>query len=214
MQLAPPLGDRNSNIAVRASHRGPEIDEQLYNERNEPLYQAIMGDRLDDVRRALDLDIAREADLQLALYAAAGNGNMPIIELLLESGAKVSGPALAEAAQNGHIDAVRQFIARGVDVTWGQNGALRAASYTGQAVVVYLLIRAGADIHTDDDFPLRAAVERGHLDTVKVLIAAGADPNAAGGEALRIANERGRHDILLQLLQKEDVSRPAPRDPG
>lgn len=123
---------------------------------------------------------------------------------------EIYGSALAAAAKNGSLPMVRLLLNRGADVN-GFGGvvhrrALQAASSHGHEAIVRLLLQNGAMVNetiSDADTALQAACERGHENIVKLLFEFGANVNAKGGvygTALQAAAERGYHTVVELLL--------------
>lgn len=97
-----------------------------------------------------------------ALTAAAFDGTIDIVRMLLDAGADINsddGFALQTAAEHNHIDVVKLLLERGADIN-------RLSTHDGMA--------AGT--------ALQAAVENGNEEIVDVLLEHGADPNAGGGD--------------------------------
>lgn len=119
------------------------------------------------------------------LHIAAANGQLRIVEWLIEQGMNVnqmagvseSGP-LDEAASNGHLETVR------------------------------CLINHGATLDTSNSVgnPLFGAIHGGHADVAKLLIESGIDTavkytgeNMTNMDALAFAKEWGRSEIVALL---------------
>ena len=118
------------------------------------------------------------------LICAAHNGNIAIIEKLLQLGADVNKPDREDdsslwAAIYGHDVVIDKLLASGADVDLpdyvGRTPLLGAATY-GHAVVIDKLLAAGADMDKNKDglTPLGRAAERGDVLIVEKLLAAGA----------------------------------------
>lgn len=122
------------------------------------------------------------------LHIAATNGQLRIMEWLIEQGMDVnqkagvsdSGP-LDEAASNGHLETVRCLISHG----------------------------ATLDISNSVGNPLFGAIHGGHTDVAKLLIDSGIDTsvkyngeNMTNMDALAFAKEWGRSDIVEMLEAK------------
>jgi ankyrin repeat protein len=107
--------------------------------------------------------------------------------------------ALYRAAINGHLDVVECLIKYGADIHASNNRSLINASYYGRLSVVEYLIAHGADIHANEDSALIYASENGHLDIIKCLISHGANVHARNDLALRWASENG-HTAVIKLL--------------
>ncbi|KAH0556941.1 hypothetical protein GP486_005272 [Trichoglossum hirsutum] len=119
--------------------------------------------------------------------------------------------ALLVAAEEGHVNAVKRQIDKGVDVNakGGAYGyALVAAAFHGRKEVVKLLLQHGADTDSPgqrDGPALHAAAAQGHLDIVKVLLSRGANPQTQGGQfrfALTAAAFNGNVRIMRVLLDE------------
>ena len=124
-----------------------------------------------------------------ALNAAAINGHLDVVELLLDNGANFTrvvrgdAPALTAAARHGHTDIVRLLLERGADAEQpvrGDGSAIIMGAATGNQDLVALLLQSGADANSrvrGDGTPLISAARRGHIDIVRMLLDNGADPN-------------------------------------
>ena len=95
------------------------------------------------------------------------------------------GPSIHQAAYQGNIEAVKQFIAAGADVNAksSRNGStpLHNAASGDHKEIAELLIAAGADVDAKDEnghTPLFNAAYWGRKEIVELLIANGADVNA------------------------------------
>ncbi|KAJ7445419.1 ankyrin repeat-containing domain protein [Mycena latifolia] len=151
------------------------------------------------------------------LHAAAVQGDLSMVQLLIKNGASVNaeigeyGTALAAASYHGHKAIVQLLINEGADVNvkGGDHGhALQAASSAGHQAVVQLLINNGAEVNTCKgqeyglDSALQAASYAGHQEVVKFLLTKGANINMHGGScgsALQAASLQG-HDTVIRLL--------------
>ncbi|KAI1452157.1 hypothetical protein F4805DRAFT_448633 [Annulohypoxylon moriforme] len=123
-----------------------------------------------------------------ALTAAAYDGTINIIRLLLEAGADVNaseGWAIQTAAAEGHYDVVLELLNHGADVnafTTNQNfesgTALQGACEFGKTEIVSLLLEHGADPNLGggpDRPPIAAAAMRAEEEIVELLVKAKAD---------------------------------------
>ncbi|KAH8901754.1 ankyrin [Thozetella sp. PMI_491] len=126
------------------------------------------------------MDIGRTA-----LQAAAGMGNIDLIEILLEVGADANAPPAPR---------------RGVT-------ALQAAAIKGYIRVAQLLLDAGADVNAapaakEGRTALQGAAEHGRIDMLQLLINAGADIYSSGYDrAIELATEYG-HSAACTLLNR------------
>ncbi|KZL82888.1 multiple ankyrin repeats single kh domain-containing protein [Colletotrichum incanum] len=129
-----------------------------------------------------------------ALTAAAYDGTLDIVKLLLDRGAAVDFPnewALQAAASEGHYDVVKELLDRGADVNafttnenFPQGTALQVACESGKLEIVTLLLERGANPNLgagEDTCPLIAAASKGEQEILKLLVKARADVNVFGG---------------------------------
>ncbi|KAH6843254.1 ankyrin repeat-containing domain protein [Chaetomium sp. MPI-CAGE-AT-0009] len=129
-----------------------------------------------------------------ALTAAAFDGTMPIVQMLLERGARVDTPEgypLQAAARNGHAEIVTLLLDHGANPNaFSPNNnipegtALQAACTKGNDSVAKILLARGANPNYGaGEFtnPLTAATSNGYGEALEVLLQHGADPNARGG---------------------------------
>ncbi|KAI0169704.1 hypothetical protein GGR52DRAFT_478508 [Hypoxylon sp. FL1284] len=119
-----------------------------------------------------------------ALTAAAYDGTIHIIELLLEAGADVNAPegwAIQTAASEGHYDVVELLIKHGANV----NAFSRNENF-----------EAGT--------ALQGACEAGRKDIVSLLLQHGVDPNLGGGSEAppMLATAIRAEEEILELLVK------------
>ena len=118
------------------------------------------------------------------LWKASKNGNIDLIHICLEIGAKVTRydkygfQPLHIATYQGHLNAVKFLIEHGKadiksrTINTGKSALHLAAKY-GHTDIVEFLISIGSNI-IENDFnglsPLHLATERGHINVIKVLI--------------------------------------------
>ncbi|SEC05806.1 Ankyrin repeat [Amycolatopsis tolypomycina] len=148
------------------------------------------------------------------LRVAAGLGDVELLEELLTSGrggahrgfyrphsgfpawqptddpAESRDEALAWAARNDRVDALRTLVARGADVNADvyRGTALAWAAASGRLAAVRTLLDLGADVNLRGTFggphhgegvtALHLAAQSGHLDVIRALVESGADPGA------------------------------------
>ncbi|OBS24987.1 hypothetical protein FPOA_05523 [Fusarium poae] len=137
----------------------------------------ISSESLDEsLYEATDLESKRTIELLLR-YGASANAT-----------GEVYGNALTAAAFDGRIDIVTMLLDAGADINSDKGFALQTAAAQDHIEVVKLLLERGAEINkvaTHDGMPegtaLQAAVERGNEEIVDVLLEHGADPNLGGG---------------------------------
>jgi ankyrin repeat protein len=158
---------------------------------------------------------ATSAQLNLALFAAADSGCVPLARRLIAAGAsleardRLGAMALARAARAGHVPLVELFLAQGAAIDarnlMGATALYGAAENERQATVALLLAK-GADPNLPGRSgvtPLAAAAFKGNGRIADQLIARGADPNAVdstGKAAITYAAARGFALIVRRLL--------------
>ncbi|GEM_PF-594365 len=204
------------------------------------LMAAVLGGNLDLVRSLLDqkarmavtesaiggrifyfriLSLPREiADVNATyhphgttvLMAAALQGHLAMVQLLLEKGADVQAKdmngatASDHAATKGHAEIVQ--LLKGESVP---NNRIISAASNGNTDLVQILLTAGANVNTKDTegrTVLMLAVSHGHFFTAKVLLDRGADVNAksnTGLTSLMYAAMNGDTSIVQALLAKK-----------
>ncbi len=132
--------------------------------------------------------------------AAAGRGDLPVVNALLKSGADVNAKlgtkgdgetALTLATQNGHLEVVQALVAVNADVNAkfvDNRTALLEASSNGNLDMVRVLLAAKADPDSMSTIlgrtPLMQALSNGHWDVARLLVEAGANVNVTTRNAV------------------------------
>ena len=123
----------------------------------------------------------------------------------------IDAPAIVDAARAQDADAVRTFIAEGVDVDAAQPDgatALHWAAYRNDPEVAALLLDAGADVDATNDLgatPVWLAADNGSAAMVERLLRAGADPDIAlqnGETPVMTASRTGNADAVRLLAAR------------
>ena len=132
-----------------------------------------------------DATITEEIDMSeknMALIAAAGQGDMVAVQNLLSQGASVEAQnesgvtALIAAAYQNHIEVAKILIDAGADVNIQDNTRQSAYLITtadGYLELLELTLAAGADVHSLDSFNgtgLIRAADRGHVEIIETLL--------------------------------------------
>ncbi|RYC59947.1 hypothetical protein CHU98_g6255 [Xylaria longipes] len=121
------------------------------------------------------------------------------------------GNALTAAAYDGTLHIVKMLLSAGANVNAPEGYAIQAAAAQGHYEVVEELLKRGADVNaltTNDNFAegtaLQGATEAGQTEIVRLLLESGADPNHGSGECSPpiIAATRGAEVEILDLLVK------------
>lgn len=153
-----------------------------------------------------------------ALQAAAENGHIAVVQMLLEEGAQVNagdgsydGTALLAACAMGNEEVARLLLENGAD-TEAKNidgaTALLWAAGNGYEDIVQLLLDKGADIEAKDNYKVTAlswAARNGFEAVVRLLLRKRADITAKdveGATALLHAAEHGSEAIVRLLLDE------------
>lgn len=110
------------------------------------------------------------------------------------------------AARKGDIEAVKSFLAKGVDVNAKTEYGATALSYAcdkGHTAIVRLLLERGADANARDTFygatPITWASMKGHSEIVGLLL----DKGASGKEQVLLGGvQSGKADMVRIVLEK------------
>ena len=116
--------------------------------------------------------------------------------------------ALVAAARDGNQVRVRELVSAGASINAAVEAdgtALIAAARHGDPALVQALLKLGADVNMPvegDGTPLTAAAAQGHLPIVELLIAAGAQVDAVSAydESALISAVRGDHIAVVRRL--------------
>jgi hypothetical protein len=145
--------------------------------------------------------VALPAIMCLVLAATGrGEGDPPTRDI------RRGGAALVSAARDGHLERVRQELARGAapDARMGGQTALMNAALQGYGEIVRVLLEAGADpslgLHTATSWSaLEFAAMNGRLDAISLLLDR-APPPAQVQRVMFIAAEQGRPKTLERIV--------------
>lgn len=197
----------------------------LFDNKKNRLLRAIDQGDLDKIRAMIDKVDVNETygNGQIALIRAAGNGQLAVVKLLLDSGAKVDlhadggETALIAASRRGHGPVMEKLIGAGANVNHADNlgttalmattvWATRMASVGIADTVsrVKLLLDAGADVNIADHKGRTAIMtqvrsgggalqEANRLPVLKTLIEAGGEVDATG--------DRGRTPLMAAAFR-------------
>jgi len=218
-------GDLEGARAALAS--GANVD--LRFEGVTPLWAAVRMKHPDIagvlIKAGADVDAADSRGGVTPLMLAAGFGQTEVVQLLLDSGAKVNAQAeggataLAIAEGEGLTQIAKMLREAGASVELGRETAFLMAIEAGNASKVRELSQAGIDVNQPrgdlKETPLILAVHSGHPEVVSVLIEAGCDLEARDGvekTALRAAVEGESVEIAKALIEAgANVNAPSER---
>lgn len=187
-----------------------------------PIVQAAADDDIETVRQLIyqGADVnAKESNASgsTALHFAVENGNYELVELLLNSGAKVNirneekRTPLLMLEFDTSADLIRLLLNHGAKISATDeegNNALHRAAENDDPQVIELLLREGIKINSrnkEGETPLMIAAYYEVPETVAALLRAGADVNLRnekGETALSIAKGEEGEDVekIVKLL--------------
>ena len=195
------------------------------------LYLACCTNNLDIVNillvRGRACPLIDNQDGETPLFRAATDGNMPIVQRLLDIPlpsacieatvhSAAGQTALVTAARYGHVEIVQALLEAGADMDHGDSQgrtALYAASQEGHANVVQLLLNNKCDLepHVENgSSPLMVSAQGGHLKTFELLISSGADLNvvdASNRSLFEICCIGGDYGVLCSLIKHGGVEK-------
>ena len=202
-----------------------------------PLMEAVKKGDAKNVRSLLESASFNKADIdrkgisgETALTVAAGDGNLEIVQLLVEHGAAVDAgkdgarTPLIEASGQGYVKVVQYLIEKGADVNARGGGitALLAASRNdvfpfkpkgNRKRTMASLLSAGADVNVQDESwmktgrtPLMFAVTQGDAAAVQSFLAKGAklDVKDSNGDTAMAIAKKARLEYIVSLLEKAE----------
>jgi len=115
--------------------------------------------------------------------------------------------ALKYASKDGNLPIVQYLVENGADIQIDNNAAFRAASENGHLSVVQYLVEKGADIHAKNDYAFRIASARGHLSVVKYLMDKGVDVHVNNDFAIVNASATNRLLVVQYLVENIEFKR-------
>uniref|UniRef100_A0A3P9KJS6 Ankyrin repeat domain 29 n=1 Tax=Oryzias latipes TaxID=8090 RepID=A0A3P9KJS6_ORYLA len=162
------------------------------------------------------MSFKKDTPLVNAVFWAAKRGNLPLLQLLLNSGRvdadcrdSVGTTALMVASHGGHYDCVKELIMQGADINYQRetgSSALFFSSQHGYHDVVKLLFEFGASTEfqtKDGGTALTVACQYGHSKVVDLLLRNGAnvhDQLNDGATPLFLAAQGGHVTVIRHLL--------------
>ena len=199
------------NVTRSGIHLSDDILRRIDTMKNESvgdtLVKTVEAGGINDARRLLRTGAVDADHMNEALYAAAGNGNVDMLRLIIGAGALGNRPygghtVLGNAAQYGHIDAMAFLLQAGADINLdGGNGcALYEACCAGQLDAAKFLIEHGASITGQRwCMPIEGAAEGGLTEMVRFFMEHGVTSYIDDDSALCNAASIGSMDIVRLL---------------
>lgn len=169
----------------------------------------------DDLQRWAIGGLAVDNVSDTPLIAAADEGHLEVVKLLLQHGANpnfaslVTSPMEA-AAGNNQVEVMRVLLSAGASPNCiGLPSPLTAAAREGHIEASQFLLSAGVqpDREGHSISPMIAAAQFGHTHIIQMLLAAGANPNIANGDGsnhttpLIEATKKGHLDTMESLIR-------------
>ncbi len=178
---------------------------------NKDLVKAASSGRLGVVKRLLDKGADPRLNYSRPLWAAAANGHLKTVKLLLPMSDPKAGDswALSGAAMNGHIEIVKALLPVS-DPKANKSWALSSAAMNGHLEVVKLLLPV-SDPKVNNFLALRVAAVQGHLEIVRLLLPS-SDIDQAMLDAAFI--ETNGCDFLLSCLPAPKARKLLAANPG
>mmetsp|Transcript_25599 Transcript_25599/g.64250 ORF Transcript_25599/g.64250 Transcript_25599/m.64250 type:complete len:724 (+) Transcript_25599:66-2237(+) len=181
---------------------------------NPPLVGACWSNHTEMIDFLLECGIdpnQADSDGKDALFMAALNGNVSVVQRLLDRGAPVdgqdgSGKPISIATAHGHVDVMRLLISKGAKLNVCNPPLLHAIS-KGDVEWALELLAQGTDpnyLLPGDRTFLWYAASYGHLDITKALVERGAmknGPPVLKSSPLVVASENGHLNVVQFLLQ-------------
>ncbi len=195
----------------------------------EPLVAAAQSDDVPAVQALLargdDVNVLDKVTDKTALMAAADNGNLQLVQLLLGAGAKLNArneygqTALMHLGANATPELIRLLVGAGAKLNFtdkdGDTALMNIARW-GKAEALRALVEAGAKVNErnhNGDTALMLAAAEAELDNVKVLLNAGADVNRRNNDrqtALQQARANDDDEIVQLLIAYGSIVDPEP----
>jgi hypothetical protein len=150
------------------------------------------------------LRLGASVECYVDIEAAAGRGQVAMMELLVAHGADATG-AMRPSVRCGHAKLVKRLLQMGVPIP---AGALASAAASGHWDVVQLLLDAGGDPNDKGNYPrspllspLMSAIKREHTEMFQLLVERGADVQLRAEKCVRLARKEGLESMLLLLKE-------------
>lgn len=133
-----------------------------------------------------------------------------VVAFVLATAATLPDSPVADAAQNGDIETVRQLLREGADVNAAQGDGMTAlhwAAQNGNVEIMQVLLYAGASVQATTRLggytPLHLASMQGATDAIRVLLENGSEADnmtSTGATALHFAAQSGKSPAVEVLI--------------
>ncbi|KAM8914161.1 kinase D-interacting substrate of 220 kDa B isoform 3-T3 [Spinachia spinachia] len=182
------------------------------------LFSYVEEENLPAIKAHLDKfkDVDSRSDNgQTPLMVAAEQGNLEIVQELIQRGANINfddvdcWTSLISAAKEGHTEVVKELLENNANLEHRDMGGWTAVmwgAYKGCTDVVQLLLEKGANPNITGQYsvyPIIWAAGRGHAEIVHLLLQHGAKVNCSdkyGTTPLIWAARKGHYDSVMHLL--------------
>jgi ankyrin repeat protein len=190
--------------------------------RSQTIFDAVRTGNIETVKLLIEespqiLD-SRDGDGMTALHHAARDGNVAIINYLIDKGAKTEiqnnqgKTPLHLAATFDRKDAVAALVKRGAALEardpYGRTALVLCARERGGVATARILLDAGADVNAPDKFDETAvglAAWRGKSEMIELFLERGAtlpSPGEKWGEMVFLAASKGMSDLFSRLTRE------------
>ena len=189
-----------TKTVVRLLDLGANINPEDDDEEASALYLAALYDHSETAK----LLVAKSADINIALYFAAGNGQTTALKVLLELETDLAldkESALWHAAENSQLAAVNVLLDDGVGIHFEKDHLLCSAIEDGTGEIIFLLLDRGNYRRGDPELALIGLAAIGRIGKVAMLLnQQGVDIHKEKDAPLRVAAARGQTDTAEYLL--------------
>lgn len=187
-----------------------------------PLRRAAQMDKFAEaaalVKRSPEMVKSHDDLRRTPLHFACAQAGLPLVELLLDTGADVNVTDFADntplhgAAFAGNADIINALLARKADPSHRNRQRatpLHQAAYRGAVLAVEALLRGKADVKAVDNVgetALHRAATGGHVVVLKLLLDRGAEVNVRdrqGQSPLHQAAQQGHEEAVRLLIDRE-----------
>ena len=189
-------------VVAHTMARGEIVAEAMGTGTLEARVKTTVSARIQE--RLLELLVAKSADINVALYFAAGNGQTTALKLLLQLETDLDldkDSALCHAVENSQPSAVNMLLDNGADIHFEKDHLLRSAIEDGTGEIISLLLDRGDYRQGDPELALIGLAAIGRIGEVAFLLnQQGVDIHTEKDAPLRVAAARGHTDTVEYLV--------------